>query len=402
MAALDSLSRQFTGGMPDRKRISIACGLLLAIEIAIFMFMAAGTRGLIVPLPHPISTDFVSFYAAGSLADAGAPQLAYDKIEHYGAEERATQAGIEYNFFYYPPTFLLLCAAFAQAPYLMAFLLFEGATLLLYLFVARHILGERGWAILVPLLAFPPVFWNFGVGQNAFLTAALFGAGTLYIDRRPLFAGMLFGALCYKPQFGLLIPIALAAGGHWRAFVAALVSAVVLCLLSLAGFGWETWRDFITALSASSTVYATGRIPFTGYINAFGALRLLGVTQSVAYAVQIGATLTAAAVVAMVWRRRLPLPIRAASLASWALLAAPLALFYDLMLGAVAALWLIRGDGTARLADWEKIALSGLFLLSLSPRTLAEAWHLPVGPFIALALTAMVTAQGWRYEAVHR
>jgi hypothetical protein len=57
--------------------------------------------------------------------------------------------------------------------------------------------------------------------QNSLLTAALFGAATLFVDRRPSVAGVLFGALCYEPPFGLLVPVALAAQKNWRAFAAA-------------------------------------------------------------------------------------------------------------------------------------------------------------------------------------
>src|SRR5207244_7768035 len=163
------------GGLLGWERIRIGCGILLAIEVAVFLFMAAGTHGLIVPLAKPTSTDFVSFYAAGSLANAGTPELAYDKAEHYAAEERATAVGIDYNFFFYPPPFLLLCTIFAHLPYIVAFLVFEAASLFLYLFVARRIVGDRDRAILVCLLAFPPVLWTFGLGQNSFLTAGLFG-----------------------------------------------------------------------------------------------------------------------------------------------------------------------------------------------------------------------------------
>src|SRR6266550_6066472 len=161
------------GGLLGWERIRIGCGILLAIEFAVFLFMAAGTHGLIVPLAKPTSTDFVSFYAAGSLADAGKPQLAYDKAAHYAAEERATAAGIDYNFFYYPPPFLLLCSILAHLPYILAFLIFEAASLLLYLFVACRILGHRDRAILICVLAFPSVLWTLGLGQNALLTAAL-------------------------------------------------------------------------------------------------------------------------------------------------------------------------------------------------------------------------------------
>ena len=396
MAASASLSMRFPGGLFDRERIRLCCGILLAIEISVFLFMAAGTHGLIVPLPKPTSTDFVSFYAAGSLADAGTPGLAYDRAEHYAAEQRATAAGIDYNFFYYPPTFLLLCALLAHLPYIVAFLVFEAATLSLYLFVAGRILGDRDWTILVPLLAFPPALWTLGLGQNAFLTAGLFGAATFLIDRRPALAGLLFGALCYKPQFGLLVPVALAAGGHWRAFAAAFASAAALCLLSLTLFGWETWRDFLAAAAVSPAVYQSGRVAFTGFINPFGAVLLLGASPTVAYGVQAATISAAALLVAYVWRQGLSLPVRAATLASATLAAAPVALFYDLMLAGVAAAWLLRAGGGPRLTEWDRFALVALFLLTLNPRGFSEISHLPIGPLVTLGFVAFVVAHVMR------
>jgi hypothetical protein len=276
------------------------------------------------------------------LADGGPPFLAYDQAAHYAAEEHASQPGIIYNFFYYPPTFLLLCAVLARLPYLPAFIVFEFLTLGLYVLVLRRIVDERGPEILVPILAFPPVLWTIGLGQNGFLTAGLFGAGTLLVDRRPLSAGLLFGALCFKPHFGLLVPVALAAGGRWRALLGAFVSAFGFCLASVAVFGWQTWDDFLVAAIASGQVYATGRIPFGGFVTPFGAAMLLGASAGIAVRLQVVSSFAAAVFVALVWRRNLPLPIRAASLVSATLVAVPLALFYDLARwggGCLAAAW---------------------------------------------------------------
>ncbi len=364
--------------------------MLLAIEIAAFLFFAAGTHELIVPLAKPTTTDFVSFYAAGTLADSGSPQLAYNKAEHYAAEQRATRPGIDYNFFYYPPVFLLLCAALARLPYLVAFVVFEAASLALYLLVARRILDERGRQILWPLLAFPPVLWTIGLGQNSFLTAALLGAATLLVDRRPIIAGLLFGALCYKPHFALLVPVALVAGRCWRALGAAFASAASLSVASLALFGWQTWHDFLLAAATSGNVYATGRIPFGGFVTPFGAAMLLGATPAAAGVLQAAASAAAAGFVAFVWRRNLPLPIRAASLISATLVAVPMALFYDLVLAGMAGAWLLRADGKYRLPEWGKLVLAGLYILCLNPRGFAVDWHLPIGPLVAGALAALV------------
>jgi hypothetical protein len=400
MTAMDSKSirlqsaraarlRSPSGRLGRSELVYAGSAIFLAIELALLLFLAAGTHGLIVPLEQPNTTDFASFYAAGSLADAGAPALAYDQAAHYAAEQRATAPGVVYNYFYYPPVFLMLCAAVARLPYFLAFAAFQAATLALYLFAAQRILDRSGRAALLPLLALPPVLWTIGLGQNALLTAGLFGWATLLVDRRPIAAGMLFGALCYKPHFGLLVPVALIAGGHWRAFVAAALSAAALALSSLLLFGWQTWHDYLVAAAASQSVYASGRIAFAGYVTPFGATRLLGASAGWAYAAQAVATGVAAALVAIVWRRALPLPIRAATLAAATLVAVALALFYDLMLAAIAGCWLVRAGGAYRIPEWGKVVLLALVVLALNPRGTAESWHVPVGPVIPLTLLAL-------------
>lgn len=388
----------------SRPRILAYCRILLVIEVALFLFMVAGTHGWIVPLKKPTSTDFASFYAAGSLADAGTPQLAYDQAAHYAAEERATAAGIVYKYFYYPPIYLLLCAPLARLPYLVAFVTFEAATLALYLFVARRILGERDPAVLAPLLAFPAVFWTLGLGQNAFLTASLFGAATLFIDRRPVLAGLIFGAICYKPHFGLLIPVALAAGGRWRAFAAASITVGALCLASLLLFGPETWRAFFASALAAHATYESGRIAVVAYVTPWGAALQLGAGPALAWAVQAMATLAAAVFVTWIWRGYRPLPLRGAALAAATLIAVPVALMYDLMLAAVAILWLVRASREAAMLPAEKLALAGvlasfgfgLLLLASGRQDPTGILAVPILPLAALALVAIVAVRAAR------
>jgi len=369
--------------------------ILLVLELAVFSFLVAGTHGWIVPLDKPNTTDFVSFYAAGSLADAGTPQLAYNKAAHLAAEEAVVGEGIGYQFFNYPPVYQALFAPIAHLPYLVAFVLFEAATLLFFLLIARRILDDYGSTAVLVLIAFPMAWWNIGLGQNAFLTAALFGAGTLFIDRRPVLAGLCFGALCYKPHFALLVPLALALGGHWRAIVAAACSAATLILLSVALFGWETWQAFFATAGGAHSIYESGRILFSGFVSPFGAMRLMGASTSVAYAVQAVFTLIAALTVGIVWQRRLSLPVRNAVLASATLVALPLSLLYDMMLGAIAVCWLVRGAGKDALPAWEKTALAVIYAVMLDSRALAEQLSLPVNTIAALTLFAFAARRAW-------
>ena len=60
-------------------------------------------------------------------------------------------------------------------------------------------------------------FSSIGRRTKQYLDGGLFGGGLSLLERRPLLAGGLLGLMIYKPQLGLLIPVALLAGRHWRA-----------------------------------------------------------------------------------------------------------------------------------------------------------------------------------------
>lgn len=382
-----------TGDWFTRQRIVGYAGVLALCEIATLVFLIAGTHGWIVPLKTPTSTDFASFYAAGRLADEGTPALVYDQAAHYAAEQRATAPGIAYQYFYYPPVFLLVCALLARLPYLAAFILFQAATLLLYLGVARAIVRESGWAAVLPLLAFPAVFWTMGLGQNAFLTASLFGAATLLIDRRPVLAGLLFGALCYKPHFGLLIPVALAAGRRWSAFGAAALSVALWLALSLGFFGVETWQAFLATAAGSPDTYSSGRIDLSGLVTPFAAALILGGGPTTAYVVQAAATVGGALLVVYVWRGGFSQPLRAATLLACTMAAVPVVLLYDLMIAAVATAWLVRAGKEHGFLPWEKAALAGLFILPLFSRNIGSSLCLPISSLAVVALFVAVIAR---------
>lgn len=382
-----------------RRRVAAWSTILLCLELATLAFVVAGTHGLIVPLKKPVSTDFVSFYAAGHLADAGRPDLAYSVPDHYAAEQQAAEPGITYNYFYYPPVYLLLFAPLARLPYLAAFLVFALGGIASFVLVARQVLERRSWQDILPLLAFPALLWTAGIGQNALLTASLFGLATLFVDKRPVLAGLCFGVLCYKPHFGLLVPVALAAGSHWRAFAAAALSVALLVLLSVLAFGVRSWEAFFAAFATAPALYQSGRIGFAGMVSVLGAARLAGVPPAGADAAQAVAALLAAVAVAMIWRRKYSLPLRAACLLAGTLAAVPLALFYDLMLAALAGAWLVREARRSGYLPGEKLVFAGIALIALGSRSLGMAVPVGIGPLAAFGLLALCIGharrQGW-------
>lgn len=362
--------------------------VLLAFQVGLLSFIVLGTHGMIVPLDRPVTTDFVSFYAAGKLATEGTPELAYNQAEHRAMEERATEPGIGYQFFYYPPTFLLLCTLLARLPYLAAFVVFEVATGLTCLAVVSRLVRNAGDGALILALAFPAVFWTIGLGQNSFLSAALFGAATLFLDSRPIAAGLLFGALCYKPHLGLLVPVALIAGRRWKALGAGAISAAGLCAVSLAVFGPETWRAYLSSATGSLGTYEFGRIDFSGMISVFGAVRLIGGGLDLAYSLQAGMALAATVVTVCLWRVEADPAAKAAGLISATLLSVPVILLYDLTLAGVAIAWLARAERDQRMPTWQQIGFVAIFVISFSLRDIGSKFGLPLGPIPALILLA--------------
>ena len=369
--------------------------ILAITEMALFAFCVAGSHGLIVPLDHQPSTDFVSFHAAGALANAGTPWLAYDHAAHHAAEQAAIGTATEYNYFYYPPVFLLICAPLALLPYLPAFILFQavgGVACFLALRLIRRDLPP------VLFLAFPGLWWAIGTGQNALLTAALFAAGTALLERRPWLAGLCFGALCYKPHFGLLIPVALIAGGHWRAFLGAAGAALALIGISIAVFGAVTWEAFLTAAAASGDVYSGHAIFMSGLTSPFGALIASGVGRDAAFAVQGVVIVLAAAAVVLVWRpgARASLPVRAAVLLAATPIAVPVLMFYDLMLVLVALVWLSRVAFAGGTPKWLTAGAVVVFMGPLLSGNLATDGHWLVA-FVTASLAFILTmAVAWR------
>ena len=378
----------------NRDRV-IAWSIVLLIEEALLLgFLALWQHGAFVPVA-PSSSDFVSFYAAGKLALAGTPALAYDQAAHYLAQQQATVQGAPYQFFFYPPVYLILCAGLAMMPYYLAFAVFQATTLGMFILMMRRLLWEQGTGWLAPLLAFPAVFWTLGLGQNAFLTATLFGGFTLMLDRRPVGAGVLLGALCYKPHFGLLVPGALLAGRRWVAFDVAAATVVWLVTASIMMFGWDTWHAYLEAFAHSNGVYDSGRIDFAGMVTPFGAARLLGFDPWPAYLVQGAAALVMVVLVALIWRAEVSRNLRSAALLAATLLAVPLVLVYDKMLALVAIGWLIREARQTGYLPWEKLVLLCVYPMALMVWLIGQGLHLPLGPFVSSTVLLLCQRRIW-------
>jgi hypothetical protein len=245
------------------------------------------------------------------------------------------------------------------------------------------------WLLLA--LAFPAVFVNLGHGHNGFLTAALFGVALVQLDRRPILAGILFGLIAYKPQFGLLIPLVLGATGRWRSFASAAATVAALVAITTLAFGVDTWRAFATfADYTRAIVLETGETGWHKIQSVFSWARMWGAPVPLAYAVQGAVTLTLAAALVWLWRSPAAFALKAAALCLATILATPYSLDYDLMLLAPAIAYLAL-DGLARgFAPWEKTALAALWAAPLLARGVAQATLIPLGVVAMLVVLVLL------------
>ncbi len=272
---------------------------------------------------------------------------AYDWAIHKAV---ATSNGIDIGghfTFQYPPTFLLLTPVLALVPYPAAMLVWMAIGLPLYLAAVRLIAG--GWNATLAALAWPAVLWNTVVGQTGFLTAALLGAGIALIDRRPALAGILFGLLTYKPQFGLLIPVALIAGGRWRVIGWAALSALVLCAVSAAVFGTSTWIAFFDSVARiNDAILTAGGTDFSKLQSLYGYVRALGGSSETAWLAHGALVLFLAAFVGWLWRSDAAFDLKAAALSAATILASPYSFIYDFVALAIPLIFLGRAGFSNR------------------------------------------------------
>ena len=249
--------------------------------------------------------------------------------------------------------------------------------------------GRGDWLLLA--IAFPAVLINIGHGQNGFLTAALLGGALVCLDRRPLIAGILFGLLVYKPQFGLMIPIALLAGAHWRSFAAAAATVAVLTLVTTFAFGPQVWHAFLLSTHFSRTVVLEqGNTGWEKIQSLFSWARMWGAPIPLAYALQGALTLALGVALVWLWRSATPAALKAASLCLASILATPYTLDYDMMVVAPAIAFFavdgfIRGFG-----PWEKTVLAVLWLAPIAARSVAQATLIPAGVLAMLAMFVVI------------
>jgi hypothetical protein len=360
--------------------------ILLGICAIAMVGWIAVSDGLIDRNGKPIGTDFSNVYAAGTLTWQGRPADAYEPALQHAAV-KAIFGGRDVPAFgwLYPPLYFAVAVLVAAVPYAWGLSIWLVASLAAYLAAIRAIL-PRPETLLIAT-AFPAVFVNIGHGQNGFLTTALLGGALHLLDRRPWLAGVLIGCLAYKPQFGVLIPIALLAGGRWSTIGAAAATVAALVAISFVTLGAGVWHAFADSMTYTQTVaLEQGGTGWEKILSVFSAARMWGAGVPLAYAVQMTLALMLAASLAWLWQSDAAFELKASALASGSLLATPYVLDYDLVVLAVAIAFFVRHGMSRGFRTFEISLLAAAWIVPLLSRGVAGFTGIPLGLLVLLAL----------------
>jgi alpha-1,2-mannosyltransferase len=386
---------------PERLRVYPA--LLLSFEAIAILVLVVTSDGRHDFLGRPLGTDFAQVWIAGREALGGHPEQPFDLASHFAEQRTFFGPASDVYGWHYPPYFLGLAALLALMPYPLALAVWQLTTLPLYLAGIAGVLRQSGVGLrdaLITGLAFPAVFVNLTHGHNGFLTASLFTGALLSLEARPWLAGLLFGLLAYKPQFGLVIPVALIAGQHWRALIGGMATIAAMTALSVAAFGLQTWSAFQQSLVITRRfVLEQGDTGWEKIQSVFSAARMLGGTVSEAYVLQAAVSALVVGAVAWLWHSRADVRLKCVSLLCAGLLATPYSLDYDMVLLGPAIAFVAAYGLEKGFAPFEKTLLAAVWVTPLLARLVAKLSHIPVGAIAMLTLFAFTILRS-RSEAL--
>jgi arabinofuranan 3-O-arabinosyltransferase len=332
------------------RNVELICFALCVAQCVYLIVSLTQGSWILDPAGQPIPTDFVNVWASGRQALDGQPLDVYAELSHKAAEVAAVGhpfAG-EYPWVY-PPTFLFVATLLALLPFVAAYLAWIAVSFPAYAVTMRAIIGDRTGFLLA--CAYPGVLSNVIVGQNGFVTAALLGGSLLLLNKRPAVAGCLIGLLSFKPHLGVLFPLVLIATGQWRAIAAAAGVILALLVATAFAFGMESWYAFFQSLPiASHAALADGRADWGKLQSVFAVTRLAGGSEMLAWTLHISTAGAVAVLLCALWRSSVSFEIKAAALATGALLVTPYLFLYDLVVLAVPMAFLLRAGRNDRVS----------------------------------------------------
>lgn len=340
------------------------------------------------PAQGVAATDFQCFWAASKIALTTAPSEVYD-MDAFKAVQRVLHGRPDAPacMFIYPPVSLLLFLPLALLPYTVSAAAWLVVTASAYAFALRALLS--GWAAVLSFFAFPAALLNAWYVQSGFLSAALIGAAVHFLEKRPVLAGACLGSLAYKPQLGLVLPLALAAAGRWRAFSAAATTVLGAAAPATAAFGADIWPAFLSSIEeAGRWLEHTPLRVGLDMASVFSTVRIATGQTGLAYAAQGAVAAGACALMVAALRRRPGGRAEGALMAAAVPLATPYLFHYDQTILAVPLAWMLAEAKRTGFLPRERAAFGALLVSPALAYVAALAWEVPLASLVSVGVFA--------------
>ncbi len=243
----------------------------IAVAIA-YVYMAR--------LPGLYDKDWVHLWTAGRMVATGQGAALYEPALHYAILQETYGGDVpsgmwparnqEHGVFFYPPPAGLFYAAFGWMARAPACTVHALMCVLLAVYSGRLLNRLTGdgvpWGLsTLMILAFPPFFANYSIGQNAMVTMAIVLTAWWLVEHdRELLAGCVLGLLICKPNWLLAVGWIPLVHGRWKMVLGTALGGTVVVVATAALLGWD---PFVSYFELSRTVVGMHELP--GY-----ALRL--------------------------------------------------------------------------------------------------------------------------------
>lgn len=293
-------------------RIAVVFNAGLALALALVWVQQARREGF-------WKADFINYYSSGVMLREGCGAHLYDRAWQRQYQERLLPERGETNgvlAFNYPPHATLPTPLFALLSRESAFYLWDGMQLLLLIplfHFLRRLTAEPSplpFAVLLTgVLAFPPLFISFQLGQvSLLLLVCLLGFVCNLAEGRPFRTALWLTLGTIKPQMMMAPAALLLAQRRWRELGFAALLLATWGLATTALLGVSCWFGFANMLQYSACQFGLDGIHPLAMYNLKGFLTsMLGNTE----AARINALSAAALLLAMlviVWKGRRPIP----------------------------------------------------------------------------------------------
>ncbi len=290
---------------------------------------------------QPLFIDFFTMWTGGRMSWTDIAHI-YDMSVVDHAQAWLLGAGAHDRPFPYPPSTLLIFAPLGALPFWLASAIWMIPTFLAFAVTAVTISPRHRWLAAGLILLAPATIWAAISGQCVFLTGALALNGVRLLNRRPVLAGVLLGlAAAIKPTVLLMAPVALIAGGHWRALIAAGLAGLAMMALSALIWGIEPWLAWFAYAPKYLATITANRAYVQGIVAPAGLAARIGLSGEPLFLWRTLFALGGAGATLLVFSRTTALWPRLTAVFAASVLATPYAMNYEMALllpGAVAAI----------------------------------------------------------------